>query len=205
MNARAPHTHSVKSEVDSYVDFTWIICGAGWEKERKQYTKSRREGKERIQTAIKSSTEHIRKCTTEECSSDGEPEQTHSGGSGSSSSCQPGTMKRKNIEKNKQKEETQHIDTHTLLFCLLSIQVCREAPRRQVCVSAPATAAPAPSGRPAWSLGSPGLCETGREAPPSLARRGRTWRRGSLPVLQDKEAGFGDTRRTRLNYLDKRD
>lgn len=86
-------------------------------------------------------------------------------------------------------EKIKDLDTLTVScnFFDFSTSVCRRALLLKVCVSAPPTAAPSPSGSPSWSLGSPGLSEIDREAPRWRARRGRTCRQGSLPDLRLKK------------------
>lgn len=87
-------------------------------------------------------------------------------------------------------EKIKDLDTLTVSCNFLfdfSTSVCRRALLLKVCVSAPPRAAPSPSGPPSWSLGSPGLSETGREAPRWQTHRGRTCRRGSPPDLRLKK------------------
>ena len=113
----------------------------------------------------------------------GETEQT-----ATAAAVKQGRWKKK--KKKKEKPNTLTPPPLCLFFRFFRTLVCREAPQRQVCVSAPATADPSPSGLPSWSLCSLGLSETGRASPHSPAHRGRTYRRGSLPGLGLRWTGW---------------
>lgn len=110
-------------------------------------------------------------CTSRERCTEGEAEQTD-------------TAAAVNQRRYKKKLHTLTRSPLCLFLCVFSTRVCREAPQRQVCVSAPSTAAPSPFERPSRSLCSPELSETGRASPHSLAHRGRTYRQGSLLGLR---------------------
>lgn len=85
-------------------------------------------------------------------------------------------------------KRTWHADRVSCHFFFdVSRPVGRRPPLWKACALAPPTAASSPSGPLSWSLGSPELSETGREAHHWRARRGCTCRWGGLLDLRLKK------------------